>query len=153
MTPTPTETAELANASNSLVGGTASAYGLGPIFLFTIYTGLIIAAVGFATNNYHRYEQLARLVETLAGTFEYFIKGVGATALLIVTFYPIYAVSQTSAETRGMVGYAIAAAILGYVAITTIGYIADRLYQRAREQHHEYRAPEPAVTEVEGDAD
>lgn len=144
MTPTETPT-EFANASNDLAAGFADATGLiEPALFFVVYTVLLVSAVGFATSNYRQYERLARLVEAISASVEYFLKGVGAVALLVLTFLPIYAVSQTTGETRGIVGYAIAVAILGYVLITAIGYLADRIYQRAREQHDEYRAPDPA---------
>lgn len=149
MTATPTPTPGFQNASSSF----ASSFDLvGPLVVVLYVIGALLAAQ-FVAPWLGQSELLARVAGRVVASIQYAIKGIAATAVLVVAALPVYFVVTADGETRGLAGLVIAGGIAAYCTLVGVGWLADRAVTRFIDAHPDYEEWDDIVSADEADDD
>jgi len=123
---TATPTGSFAHASTNISSSFADATGLGPAVVLLLYVVGALLAAQFVAPWLAQSELLSDVAGGLVASAEYAVKGVGATAVLLVGALPVYFLATADGGTQGLALEAVGVLLAGYIALVGIGMLADR---------------------------
>lgn len=111
---------------------------LGGVIVVVLYVFGALLAAQFVAPWLARSQLLSRVWTYLGDSLAYAMKGVAATAVLVVIAMPVYLLATADGGTRGVALQLLAAAAGGYLAMVVVGWLADHAVAAFLKAHPEY---------------
>lgn len=128
----------LHNASANTLNGFADMTGLAGPIVVVLYIVCAMLAVQVLAPWVASSRLVERAGQRVVHAFQYAIKGVAASAVLLIAAAPVYFVATADGETKGLALEAVAMAVAGFLGLVVVGWLADRAVAAWLNAHPEY---------------